>query len=133
MNHRVSGWVFAFGIGILVAVLSYRWITNPAPRVERQMQETAVLAARQHLPGATGIIEPEIVDPLAPDRKVGKVYIYREGDNWEVSGYYRRGENDEWHPFLMTLDETNAITYFKVQDAALVERAAADQKLEVLP
>jgi hypothetical protein len=61
------------------------------------------------------------------------VYIYREGDNWEVSGYYRRGENDEWHPFLMTLDETNAITYLKVQDAALVERAAADQTLEVLP
>ena len=133
MNHRVAGWVFAFGIGMLVAVLSYKWITNPAPRVERQMQETAVLAARQHLPGATGIIEPEIVDPLAPDRKVGKVYIYRAGDNWEESGYYRRGDNDEWHAFLMTLNESYAITHLKVQDASLVERSAEDPKLEALP
>ena len=131
MNHQVGRWVFALGIGVLVAFLSYRWVTNPAPRAERQLQEAVVSRARDDLVLATGIEAPEIVDPLAPDRKVGKVYIYRSGSGWEVSGYYRRNEDDKWHPFLMTLDATPAMTHLKVQDAALA--GSDDPRLEVLP
>jgi hypothetical protein len=131
MNHRIARLVFAFGVGLLVAFLSYKWITNPAPRLERQQQEAVVLLARSSLADATGIAALEIVDPLAPDRKVGKVYVYRAGDGWEVSGYYRRDEDDQWHAFLMSLDGTPAMTHLKVQDPALA--GVAHPLLEVLP
>jgi hypothetical protein len=131
MNHQVGRWVFALGVGVLVALLSYRWITNPQPRVERQLQEAVVLSARDYLAQTTGIVAPEIVDPLAPDRKIGKVYIYRSDTGWEVSGYYRRNKDDKWHPFLMSLDSAPTMTHLRVQDAAL---AGTDNALlEVLP
>ena len=131
MNHRIARLVFAFGVGLLVAFLSYRWITNPAPRLERQQQEAVVLLARSSLADVTGIAAPEIVDPLAPDRKVGKVYVYRAGDGWEVSGYYRRSDDDQWRPFLMSLDATPKMTHLKVQDPALADMT--HPLLEVLP
>ena len=90
-----------------------------------------MLQARESLVETTGISAPEIVDPLATDRKVGKVYVYRAGDGWEVSGYYRRDEDDEWHPFLMSLDATPAMTHLKVQDEALA--GSTNPLLEVLP
>jgi len=131
MNHRIGRLVFAFGVGLLVAFLSYKWITNPAPRLERQQEEAVVLQARVSLSEVTGITTPEIVDPLAPDRKVGKVYVYRSGDGWEVSGYYRRDDDDEWHPFLMSLDAARSMTHLKVQDEALAGNA--NPLLEALP
>lgn len=131
MNHRIGRLVFAFGVGILVAFLSYRWITDPAPRIERQQQEAVVMAARGYLAANTGIASPQIVDPLAPDRKVGKVYVYRAGDGWEVSGFYRRGGDDKWHAFLMSLDASPGMTHLKVQDAALAGNE--NPLLEVLP
>ena len=131
MNHQIGRWVFALGVGVLVAFLSYRWITNPEPRIERQQQVEVVMVARESLVTATGIESAEIVDPLEPDRKVGKVYIYRAGDGWEVSGFYRRNEDDKWHPFLMVLDATPAMTNLKVQDQGLAGNT--NPQLEVLP
>jgi len=66
---------------------------------------------------------------------VGKVYIYPATDGWEISGYYRRGATDLWHPFLMQLDETLALVHLKIsdQDAVLVERGSKDPLLEVMP
>ena len=130
MNHRIGRWVFALGVGLAVAFLAYDWVTNPAPRIERELQESAVAAARSAL--ARHVAESiEIVDPLAPDRKVGKTYVYRAEDGWEVSGYYRRGDGDTWHPFLMTLDASTQMTRLKVQDPALA--GEANPMLEVLP
>lgn len=131
MNHQVGRWVFALGVGVAVALLSYRWITDPEPRIERQQQVAVVMAARESLAAATGIANPDIVDPLEPDRKVGKVYVYRAGAGWEVSGYYRRNDDDPWHPFLMALDATPAMTSLRVQDAALA--GSTNPALEVLP
>jgi len=133
MNHRIGGLAFALGVGLIVAFAAFKWITNPAPRMERQLEETVVAAARQHLADATGIASVEIVDPLAPDRKVRKSYVYRAGDGWEVSGYYRRGEDDRWHPFLMGLDQSQSMTGLKVQDDLLSEIAAGNELVEVVP
>lgn len=133
LNHRIGGLVFAFGVGLVVAFLSYQWITNPAPRIERELQEAAVLAAREQLQGIVGAEPVEVVDPLAPDRKVGKVYVYRAGDGWEVSGFYRRDENDRWRPFLMFLDSNDTVIQLKVRDPALAAAASEDDRLEVLP
>jgi hypothetical protein len=132
-NHRIGALVFAFGVGLLVAFLSYRWITDPAPRIERQLQEAAVLAAREQLRNIAGISDLEVVDPLAPERKVGKVYVYRAGNGWEVSGFYRRNEDDRWNPFMMSLDATNTMVQLKVRDAVLAETAGSDDRIEALP
>jgi hypothetical protein len=50
-----------------------------------------------------------------------------------VSGYYRRGQNDRWHPYLMSLDASQAMTHLKVQDSMLRESAEQNELLEILP
>jgi len=133
MNHRIARLLFGFAIGLLVAFLSYQWITNPKPRAERKLEESTVMAARQHLQRTLAIGVVEMVDPVAPNRKIGKTYVYRSSDGWEVSGYYRRGEGDRWHPFLMSLDSSPAIVSLKVQDAELVEHAVNNPLLDAVP
>ena len=133
MNHRVGRTVFALVVGLVAFVVSYQWITNPAPRVERIAQEAAVRSARTALVEILDAGELQIVDPLAPDRKVGKVYVYAEPPGWAVSGYYRRGEQDRWHPYLVTLDATLSASLVKVRDPLLVERAATDARLDASP
>lgn len=133
MNHRIARLVFGLGVGLLVAFMAFKWITNPEPRAERQLEETVVAMSRQHIEATLANAGVELVDPLSPDRKVGKTYVYRAGDGWEVSGYYRRDENDRWHPYLMTLDASHAMTHLKVQDSTLRESAEHNGLLEVLP
>ena len=132
-NHQIGQWVFAGIVGLLVAIGAYRWASNPAPGIERAQEEAAVAAVRVQLPEALQLTGVEFVDPVASDRSVGKAYVYRAGDGWEVSGYYRRDEDDRWHPFLMTLDASNSMTHLKVQDDALLNLEGTNPALEVLP
>ena len=118
MNHRV---------------LAFRWVSDPAPRLERQLQEAVVASSRSLLQQSLAIGELELVDPLTPDRTVGKAYVYRADDGWEVSGYYRRGESDLWHPYLLTLDSKQQLLHLKVSDTALLKRAGENPQLEILP
>lgn len=131
MKQRTGGLLFGAGVGLIVAVLSYQWITNPLPREERRLEEAVVLDARNYLNAHLGV--REIVDPLAPSRKIGKSYVYRAGTGWEVSGFYRRDENDRWHAFLMSLDDARNVRHLKVQDNGLLGRASEDPILEVSP
>jgi hypothetical protein len=135
MNHRIGRVVFALIIGLLVATLSYRWIINPEGREERALQVSVVESSRVRLKSSVGIDSLQIADPLSPNRKAGKVYIYAEGDGWVVSGYYRRNENDRWHPYLMTLNSDLSLSFLKLRDRdqQLTERAATDPLLEVNP
>lgn len=135
MNHRKGRLIFAAVAGIVVALLSYRWIIDPAPKMERERQELAVAESRRVLADALSIGDLELVDALAPNRRVGKVYIYPIADGWEISGYYRRDENDRWHPYLMSLSQSLALETIKVRDTeiALVERAEKNPKLSVTP
>ncbi len=118
-----------------VALLSYRWITDPTPRMERERQEQVVIESRRLLADVLAIKDLELVDPLTPNRNVGKVYIYPLATGWEVSGYYRRSEDDRWHPFLMSLSQSLTLQTIKVRDsdAAVVERAEDNPKLAVTP
>jgi len=133
MNHRTGRIVFSLGFGLIVAIFAYRWIMDTAPRAEREQQEMVVAKSRDMLEDTLGLGRLEIVDALAPDRKVGKAYVYRTADGWELSGYYRRHENDLWHPYLMTLDNSEAMTHLKISDPNLLDRATDDPALEVLP
>lgn len=119
MNHRIGRNLFALCVGLAVAVLAFQWITDPLPRERRQSEEKAVLASRDLLAAQIGGGDDlEIVDPLAPDRQVGKVYIYAEGPGWAVSGYYRRGGADRWHPYLMHLTADLGLHSLKADDDA---------------
>ncbi|MDH3441978.1 MAG: hypothetical protein OEM63_14560, partial [Gammaproteobacteria bacterium] len=129
MNHRIGRLLFALLVGLAVAVFSYQWITDPDPRGERAREEQVVKISRSLLAKIIESDSLEIVDPLAPNRKVGKVYVFAEAPGWAVSGYYRRGELDRWHPYLMRLTESLDLHRLKVQDEALAERAAADSTL----
>jgi hypothetical protein len=133
MNHRIGRVVFAIIIGLLVATFSYKWITNSEGREIRAQQVMVVESSRLLLNSTVAINTLEIVDPLAPNRKVGKVYVYPEASGWAVSGYYRRGENDRWHPYLMQLDSSRELKSLKVQDRdqQLAERAKSDPRLEM--
>jgi len=125
--------VFVLAMSLLVATASYQWISNPAGREERALQVTVVESSRIHLTSIIGVATLEIVDPLSPNRKVGKVYIYPENQGWAISGYYRRGPDDRWHPYLMMLGADQHISLLKLKDTEprLVERAALDPRLEV--
>jgi hypothetical protein len=117
MNHRIGSTVFGFAVGLVVAYLAYQWVSDPNRRVESDEQDKVVETSRVVLKNKLAIGDIELVDPLAPQRKVGKVYIYPVTDGWEVSGYYRRNEDDRWHPYLLTLSSELTLVYLKVQDA----------------
>ena len=87
-----------------------------------------LLAARLRLDA------PEIVDALSPRRSVGKSYVYPDDSGWELSGFYRRGPSDDWHPWLMHLDRDRKVLLLRVRDddPELVRDARGDPTLEVL-
>jgi len=133
MNHRFFRTVFAVIVGLLVSVMAYKWVTDPSGRIERAQQERVVVISRNYLRLAIGEQSIEVVDALLPNRKVGRVYVYPEVDGWAVSGYYRRDEEDRWHPYLMSISSELVMTSLKMQDTnpQLAERAAADPLLEI--
>ena len=133
MSHRIGRILFGLVVGLGAAVLAYQWISDPEPRAQRALEERAVQSARAALREVVGHDALEIVDPLAPNRKVGKVYVYPEPPGWAVSGFYRRGESDRWHPFLLTLDSEFAIRGLKVRDKALAGMSTEVPILEVVP
>jgi len=140
MHYRGGRFVFVAIVCVAAVFLSYRWVTNPEPRAERALQESAVIAAREAIISLVAVDSIEIVDPLATNRKIGKAYIYRNGDKgddagWAVSGFYRRDENDNWHPYLMMLSSELAVEHLKVGDSdkGMIERAENDPEFEASP
>lgn len=136
INHRILRPLVAFGIGFAVAFYAYERVTDPRPRLEREKQEAVVRASRDILRGyLESTPDLQIVDPLAPDRKVGKVYIYPADQGWEVSGHYRRSDRDRWHPYLMRLDAGSGLVQLSVRDddARLQQKAGQDPRLATEP
>jgi len=140
MPQRIGRLAFAISVGLLVAFTAYRWVNDAGPRAERAslaraeraFEESVVLASRALLQSTLAIGKLELVDPLAPDRVVGKAYVYPSSSGWEVSGFYRRDARDLWHPYLVTLDATLQLAHLKISDTALLARNG-EGVLEVLP
>lgn len=134
MNHRVGSIVFGVFIGLAIAVLAYQWVTDPDKRVKHDEQERIVELSREILKHTLEIHDLQLVDPLAPQRKVGKVYIYPLENGWEISGYYRRDDDDRWHPYLLALSVELSLRSLKVRDAdsGLAQIAAMNPLVEVL-
>jgi len=135
-KHRYMRWVVAIAIGVMLSLLVFERSTDPEPTRQKVIQEAVVGAARLHL---ISYVRPEtelqLVDPLAPDRNVGKTYIWPADDGWDVSGYYRRDTKDRWHPFLMRLDSSSELISLAVKDSneRLIGMSAQDPKFSAVP
>lgn len=133
-SHRFTRILVAFGIGFALALYAFHFATDPRTAARRTDEEAAVHAARGLLHRHIAPDGPlEIVDPLAPNRAIGKVYVYPSPDGFEVSGYYRRGGTDPWHPFLMKLDPESGLLELSVRDTdpELRRRASENPALVV--
>ncbi len=133
MNHKMGSLVFGAVVGLLVAIWAYQWVSDPAKPARRTEQEAVVETSRTVLIDKLAIGDIELVDPLAPQRKVGKVYVYPLANGWEISGYYRRNDEDRWHPYLMALSLELSLESLKVRDsdAGLAQLAAMDPDFDV--
>lgn len=129
-------WAFAISVGVALALLAFQRATDPVPAQQRAIEEAVVRESRQIL---ISYVFPEgemqLVDPLAPDRKVGKSYIWPVEGGWEVSGYYRRDESDHWHPYLMNLDSAFGLRSLAVRDSnqRLIGMSAQDDRFSAVP
>jgi len=132
VNNQLARNIFGIVVGLLVAGLSYQWITDSSRRVERGIEESVVVEARALLAETLALSKLEIVDPIQTNRKAGKSYVYRTATGWQVSGHYRRQEEDPWKPFLMNLDADVMLLNLRVDDPEMVERAKTNPKLEVI-
>jgi len=135
-RHRYMQWIVAIAVGIILSLLVFERSTDPEPARQKAIEEAVVLEARllllsYVLPGG----ELQLVDPLAPNRKVGKTYIWPVDTGWEVSGFYRRDQQDRWHPFLMNLDSSSRLTLLAVKDSneRLIGMSARDPKFAAVP
>jgi hypothetical protein len=134
--HRIARLAFALGVGVVLALYAYQRVTDPEPAIRRAEEEAVVRAARDILREYVGTARKlRIVDPVSPDRKVGKSYIYPIDSGWEVSGHYRRSDADRWHAFLMALhpDATLATLYVKDSPGRFPTDVRQDPKFTAEP
>ena len=136
ISHNIVRPLLAVSIGLLLAFYAYQRISDPEPGRQRAVEVGVVMSARDILqsyvaPGA----KIDVVDPLSPDSKVGKVFISPTADGWELAGHYRRDESDLWHPYLMTLDGQAGLTSLAVRDGndRLLGMSAQDPKFSAVP
>jgi hypothetical protein len=136
ISHKVVRPLVAVTVGLVLALYSYQRITDPEPGLQRATEEAIVMVARDIL---QSYVSPgnliEIVDAVSPASKVGKSYVYPTDDGWELSGHYRRDENDRWHPYLMVLNGDAGLKSLAVQDGndRLIGMSAQDPKFSALP
>ena len=136
ISHKVVRPLVAVTVGLVLALYSYQRITDPEPGLQRATEEAIVMVARDIL---QSYVSPgnliESVDAVSPARKVGKSYVYPTDDGWELSGHYRRDENDRWHPYLMVLNGDAGLKSLAVQDGndRLIGMSAQDPKFSALP
>ncbi len=133
LNHRTGSIVFAVSVGLLLAVASYRWITDSERSAQRVVEEAVVLEGRQIL--RRYIQEPNlhISDSIDRVRAAGKVYIFPTEQGWELSGHYQRENESRWHPYLMALNKERQLLSLVVEDKdpTLQSMAASDERLTV--
>ncbi len=136
MRHEYSKWIFALAVGVGLSIWAYRVATNPEPARRKALEISVAQQARDivstYVDAATDL---QYVDPLQPNHKIGDSYILPADQGWQVSGYYRRQDDDQWHPFLVDLTSESELTLLSVKDANddLIRRAMLDPLFSAIP
>jgi len=136
VNQKLGGIILSLVVGGVAALYAYDRATDPLPGLQRELEEVVVIRAREILKGYVApASDIEVVDSVDPDRKVGKVYIAPIEGGWEVSGHYRRGAEDKWHPWLMSVDTSMQLQMLSLKDSApdLGRLASTDPKFDAVP
>jgi hypothetical protein len=136
VNHRLVSIIISLVVGVAAALYAYDRATDPLPGLQRELEEVVVIRAREILKAYVApVSEIEVVDSVDPDRKVGKVYIAPIKGGWEVSGHYRRSAEDEWHPWLMSVDAAMQLQMLSLRDSDpdLGRLASTDPKFDAVP
>ena len=116
-EYTVKQVIFALITGFGLSWLVYQSSVQLPYEVQRQTEEEIINKANVLLIKSLNLpLGLEVIDPIKPDKDVGKTYISPNEREWQVSGYYRRNELDEWHPWLINLDENHKLIRLSVQD-----------------
>ncbi len=108
--------IFALTVGFLAATSVYFSSTSPDITIQRESEEAVIKQSEKlfmtilQMPNTT-----QIIHPLNPDRDVGKSYIYPLDGDWQISGFYRRNQNEEWRAWLINLDKSLKLIDLRVQ------------------
>ena len=108
--------IFALTVGFLAATSVYFSSTSPDITIQRESEEAVIKQSEKlfmtilQMPNTT-----QIIHPLNPDRDVGKSYIYPLDGDWQISGFYRRNQNEEWRAWLINLDNSLKLIDLRVQ------------------
>ena len=116
VKYTINQKVFAVIIGLTISYYAYKWVVDPAPRLQRQAEERIVSHARKSVFQLLELTEQtKVIDPLNPNKKVGKTYLAPNDNGWQVSGYLRRDEAEPWYPWLISLDNNLDIVELRIQ------------------
>jgi len=108
--------IFALTVGFLAATSVYFSSTSPDITIQREREEAVIQQSEKlfitilQMPNTT-----QIIHPLNPDRDVGKSYVYPLDGGWQISGFYRRNQNEEWRAWLINLDKSLKLIDLRVQ------------------
>ena len=108
--------IFALTVGFLAATSVYFSSTSPDITIQRESEEAVIKQSEKlfmttlQMPNTT-----QIIHPLNPNRDVGKSYIYPLDGDWQISGFYRRNQNEEWRAWLINLDNSLKLIDLRVQ------------------
>ena len=129
--------VFAIIVGLSLSSIVYFSTISPDSQKQRATEETVVLEAEKlffillELPDSS-----EIISPINENRDVGKTYIYPTvNGGWQVSGYFRTSQGEEWNPWLMNLDENINVIELKVQSRkeSFSENISSKSNITIMP
>ena len=108
--------IFALTVGFLASTSVYFSSTSPDITIVREREEAVIQQSEKlfitilQMPNTT-----QIIHPLNPDRDVGKSYVYPLDGGWQISGFYRRNQNEEWRAWLINLDKSLKLIDLRVQ------------------
>ena len=117
MKHKFLKIIIFLILFIAALIYTYKNVYEPIS-VNQRGDEIQIIHITRSIIKSYIDISPdiEIIDPLNPNRKIGKSYIFPSDNGWEISGYYKKTDYDNWHPWLISLNSVNELVSITVKD-----------------
>lgn len=117
MKHKFLRIFIFLMLSIAALTYTYRNVYEPISVNQRGGEIQIIHITRSIIKSYIDISSDiKIIDPLNPNRKIGKSYIFPSDNGWEISGYYKKTDHDNWHPWLISLNSANELVSITVKD-----------------